>query len=170
MGVENPLAPMKHGGQYRSGSCFGGAGPGMRAQTSARRSDPHRQATGSGRRGTSLWEPFGSACSPAVGGRQDRLRGDVRAGLLGELRASGDQRPPARRRPPGPSLPGPTPFSSDRVPHQRHKRLLVNSNRRPFGRNLGGWSAPVGRIRGARRTGPNSPTVVYAALRHLHFP
>src|SRR5262245_1062555 len=80
-------------------------------------------------------ETFGSARSPAVGGRQDRVRSDVRAGLLGELEASVDPRPVARHRPP--SRPEPTPFSSDRVPHQRHKRLLANSRRGPFGRKLG---------------------------------
>ena len=56
------------GDTVRGGACFRGAGPGMRAQTSARRSGQYRQATGSGRRGTSLWETFCSAYSPRIGG------------------------------------------------------------------------------------------------------
>src|SRR5262245_9782054 len=47
--------------------------------------DHRRRATG-----TSLWEAFCSACSPAAGGRPDRVRGDVRARRLGELGASVD--------------------------------------------------------------------------------
>ena len=67
-------------------------------------------------------ETFCSACSPRVRGRQYRVRGDVRARLLGELEASIDQTA---------SDPTPTsdtidyhsatPFSSYRVPHKRHK-------------------------------------------------
>src|SRR5262249_25096013 len=37
------------------------------------------------------------------------------------------KRPLARHRPPNPSLPEPTPFSSYRVSHKRHKRLVVVS-------------------------------------------
>ena len=131
----------------------------MRAQTSARRSDQHRRTTGGGRQGASLWETFCSACSPAVGGRQDRVRGDVRARLLGELEASVDPRPPARRRPPSPSRPGPMPFSSYRVSHQRHQRLLANSRQRPINRTLGRMGAPGRRNPGSRAIPANSPTV-----------
>src|SRR5262245_44667862 len=128
MGATRPPTPKRHGGgnTVRGGAYFGGAGPGAKAQTSARRSGQHRQIAGGGRRRTSPWEPFGSACSPALGGRPDRVRGDARAGLLGELEASVDPRPLTRHPPPSPSLPGLTPFSSDRVSHKRYKRLLAN--------------------------------------------
>ena len=101
----------------------------MRAQTSARRSDPNRPSIGGRRRGTSRGSHSAPRAPRGIRGRQDRVRGDIRTRLLGELKASGDPRPLARGRPPSPSLPGPTPFSSDRVSHQRHKRLLANSTR-----------------------------------------
>src|SRR5262245_31991738 len=47
-------------------------------------------------------ETFCSACSPGDRGRQDRVRGDVRARLLGELEASVYLRPPTRDPPPTP--------------------------------------------------------------------
>src|SRR5262245_20124315 len=76
---------------FAGGACFRGAGPGKGAKASARRSDSHRQTTGGRRRGTLRGETVCSACSPAVGGRQYRVGGDVRARLLGELEASVDQ-------------------------------------------------------------------------------
>src|SRR4051794_32487782 len=57
-------------------------------------------ASGGGCRRTSRWETICSACSPGFRGRQYRVRGDVRARLLGELGASVYQRPPTRRPPP----------------------------------------------------------------------
>jgi hypothetical protein len=59
------------------------------------------------------------------------------------------ERPPARHRPP--SLPGPTPSSLFRVPHQRHRGLLANSSR-PTGESRftalshgsGGWAFAAG--------------------------
>src|SRR5512135_1837061 len=57
-------------------------------------------SSGGGRRRTSRWETFCSACSPGDRGRQYRVRGDVRARLLGELGASVYQRPPTRHPPP----------------------------------------------------------------------
>jgi hypothetical protein len=67
-------------------------------------------------------ETFCSACSPGVRGRQYRVRGDVRARLVGELRASIDH----TASDPTPAsdtmdYQSPTPFSSYRVPHKRHK-------------------------------------------------
>src|SRR5512135_899861 len=95
-------------------------------------------SSGGGTRRTSRGETFCSACSPGVRGQQYRVRGDVRARLLGELEASVDQT--ASDPTPGSSLmdyQSSTRFSSYRVPHQRHKRLLANSRRRPISRSRG---------------------------------
>src|SRR5512135_3324553 len=86
-------------------------------------------ASGGGPRRTSRGETICSACSPGVRGPQYRVRGDVRARRLGELGASVDQT--ASDPTPASSLrdyQNSTPFSSYRVPHQRHKRLLANSS------------------------------------------
>src|SRR3954452_11383953 len=125
MGAIKPPIPHKAQGgvtPFAGGACLRGAGPGMRAQTSARRSDQHRETTGGVRRRTSLWETFCSACSPGVRGRQYRVRGDVRARLLGELEASVDQTA-CDPTPASETIDyhNSTPFSSYRVPHKRHK-------------------------------------------------
>jgi Plasmid pRiA4b ORF-3-like protein len=101
-GAINPLTPMRNSGvtPVRGGANFRDAEACMRAQASARRSDQRRQNSGGGPRRTSRWESFCSACSPGFRGRQDRVRGDVRARLLGELGASVNQRPPTRHPPP----------------------------------------------------------------------
>ena len=59
------------------------------AEASPRGIDRHRRGTAGGRwRGTSPWKTICSTCSPPVGGRQYRVRGDARARLVDELEAS----------------------------------------------------------------------------------
>jgi hypothetical protein len=103
--------------------------PGMRAQTSARRSDRQPQTSGGGRRGTSLWETFGSACFPRIGSDKTGYGATPGPDCWASSKPQLIGRPLARHRPPSLSLPGLTPFSSYRVSHKRNKRLLANSTR-----------------------------------------
>src|SRR5512135_948945 len=120
-------------------------------------------SSGGGTRRTSRGETFCSACSPGVRGPQYRVRGDVRARLLGELEASVD--PTASDPTPASSLmdyQNSAPFSSYRVPHQRHKRLLANSSRPSGSQSYPSPDAPPCPNSGLTTTGVNSPTVSIA--------
>src|SRR5271166_4530409 len=76
------------------------------AETSPHGIDRRRRGPAGGWwRGTSQWRTFCSTCSPAVGGRQYRVRGDAQVRLRSGLEAPMKLRPLARHRPPNSSLP-----------------------------------------------------------------
>jgi hypothetical protein len=106
MGATKPPTPHEaQGGNTDRGDVLPWCRTRDEAQTSARRSDQHGQTSGGRRRGTSQWETICSTCSPTAGGRQYRVRDDVRARLVGELGASVDQ-----------TASGPPPTSNPRLP------------------------------------------------------
>ena len=84
-----PRPPVIHGGS----TARGGASE-QRIPVPWRRgrhvgsTDPVEESPEAGGGGTSQWKTIGSTCSPALGGRQDRVRGDARARLVDELEAS----------------------------------------------------------------------------------
>ena len=99
------------------------------AETSPRGIDRHRRGPAGGWwRGTSQWRTFWSACSPAVGGRQYRVRGDAQVRLRNGLQAPMKLRPLARHRPPNSSLPELDAIFIIPGAAKRHKRLRTNQS------------------------------------------
>jgi len=121
--VKPPYPHEAQGDNTRSrGACFRDAEAAMKAQTSARRSDQDRQNSGGGRRKTSRWETICSACSPVGPGATIPGTGRRPGQTVG--RARGLSVSTAF----DPTLTSDIisyqssiPFSSYRVPHQRHK-------------------------------------------------
>ena len=102
----------------------------LMAETSPRRLDRHRRgAAGGWWRGTSQWRTFCSTCSPAIGGRQYRVRGDAQVRLRSGLEAPMKLRPLARHRPPNSSLPELDAIFIIPGAAKRHKRLLLRKSR-----------------------------------------
>ena len=111
------------------GVCCRGTKPGLMAETSPRGIDRHRRGAAGGRwRGTSQWRTFCSTCSPAVGGRQYRVRGDAQVRLRSELEAPMKLRPLARHQPPNSSLPELDAIFIIPGAAKRHKRLRTNQS------------------------------------------
>jgi len=115
LGPPEPPSSRRRGYTAFGGACFRGAGPGSKAQTSARRSAVTR--TGRRRRASEnvARETFCSTCSPKSGAtipgtRRRPGQTDTRA------RGSTDHRPPTRHSPPTIGYQGLTLFSSFREP------------------------------------------------------
>src|SRR5271166_3281789 len=98
------------------------------AETSPHGIDRRRRGPAGGWwRGTSQWRTFCSTCSPAVGGRQYRVRGDAQVRLRSGLEAPMKLRPLARHRPPNSSLPELDAIFIIPGAAKRHKRLRMFS-------------------------------------------
>src|SRR5208337_5267395 len=109
--------------------CCRGTKPGLMAETSPRGIDRHRRGPSGGWWwGTSQWRTFCSTCSPAVGGRQYRVRGDAQVRLRSGLEAPMKLRPLARHRPPNSSLPELDAIFNIPGAAKRHKRLRTNQS------------------------------------------
>ena len=123
---QNPQTPMldRECKERWQGVCCRGTKPGLMAETSPRGIDRRRRGPAGGWwRGTSQWRTFCSTCSPAVGGRQYRVRGDAQVRLRSGLEAPMKLRPLARHRPPNSSLPELDAIFIIPGVAKRHKRL-----------------------------------------------
>src|SRR5271165_1383788 len=101
----------------------------LMAETSPRGIDRRRRGPAGGWwRGTSQWRTFCSTCSPTVGGRQYRVRGDAQVRLRSGLEAPMKLRPLARHRPPNSSLPELDAIFIIPGAAKRHKRLRKNQS------------------------------------------
>ena len=126
------------------------------AETLPRGVDRHcRGSAGGWWRGTSQWRTICSTCSPAVGGRQYRVRGDAQVRLRNGLEAPMKLRPLARHRPPNSSLPELDAIFIIPSAAKRHKRLRRNQSVVPCSPP----SDPRPLSRGRRRSTPVAPGV-----------
>ncbi len=129
VGPTNPPDPRDSRGNERLGGCASGLRNPVESLRRHRAGstdtvDSPPEAGGGGRRSGRQSAP---RAPPRSGGDNIGYGATSRPDCWARSRPQLIPRPLARHSPPNPSLPKLTPFSSSRVPHQRHKRLLANS-------------------------------------------